>query len=92
MQLCRSFDAGTSGSSLKVIIESLGLEANVPLGRSAVVTDYTKREMPAWTERCLKLPSGSYNLTFHATGQSPARVQIQNIVVNDQGCGRYPKI
>ena len=59
----------------------------MPLGSSAAVAGYTDREMPAWTDICLKLPTGSYNLTFHATGQSPTRLQIQNIVVNDHDCG-----
>ncbi len=87
LQPCRAFNTGTLGPSLKVTIPTLGMEANIPLDFSATANDYKNPEMPAWTKRCLELPSGVYNLTFHATGESPTRLQIQNIAVSGQDCG-----
>ena len=41
-----------------------------------------------WSDVCIRIPIGRYNMTFHAVGCLGDRIQITDVTVGTRGCGR----
>ncbi len=41
-----------------------------------------------WSDVCISIPTGRYNMTFHAVGCLGDRIQITDVTVGTRGCGK----
>ncbi len=41
-----------------------------------------------WSDVCVKIPTGRYNMTFHAVGCLGDRIQITDVTVDNGPCGK----